>query len=63
MTEEKKWWESETVWGGIAAIIAGLWGFTAQEQIEIANALVSVATGIAGVMAIHGRKRATKRIK
>ena len=63
MKDEKHWWQSETVWGGIAAIIAGVVGLTTQQQVELTTATVSISSGVAGLMAIHGRHRATKRIK
>ena len=64
MEETKKWWESKTMWGGVAALVAGLadaagFDVDASQVTELALKAVEVL-GI--VTVIFGRLTATKRI-
>ena len=64
---EKKWYQSNAVWGGIIALlaaIAGAFGFSigAEDQAGLVDAALSVAGAIGGVLAIYGRVKADKYI-
>lgn len=70
--ENKPWWASRGVWGGIVAILAGIagaaWGVTlsAEDQAHMVDLIVPLATAISaivgGVTAIIGRFKAKKQI-
>lgn len=67
MEENKAWWQSKTVWGGLVAVgasAAGLLGYTvdAGMQDQLAELFVLGATAIGGFIAIFGRIKATKKI-
>ncbi|MGR3485500.1 MAG: hypothetical protein ACU0BF_09155 [Paracoccaceae bacterium] len=58
---------SRTVWGGIAAIVAGgvgLLGYTMtpDDAAQLTQALTSIGAGVGGILAIYGRVKATKRV-
>ena len=68
MQEEKKWWESRTVWGGLVAIgaaIAGAAGYQvdADTQGQTVELILAGVTAVGGLLAIVGRVKATKAIK
>lgn len=63
----KKWWQSEVIWAGVAALAAGLLGVygyavSAEEASNIRELLLSLVSGVAGFFAIRGRVKATKAI-
>ncbi|HOV80325.1 MAG TPA: hypothetical protein PK728_09505 [Bacillota bacterium] len=65
--EEKKWWQSKTVWGGIVAIggaVAGAFGIAVDEatQGEIVDYIMVIAGAAGGLLAIYGRLKAEKKI-
>lgn len=65
---EKEWYESKGMWGGVVTLIAsvaGVAGYTLSvDEIESLTFLVtSIATGIGGLLALYGRRTATKTIK
>jgi len=70
--EDKRWWMSRGVWGGIVAAAAGIagavWGvtLTADEQAHMVDLIVPLASAgsavAGGIAAIVGRVRAKKRI-
>lgn len=67
MTGSKPWYLSRTVWAAIATIVAavlGLFGLPLNDvdQAATAEALLQVATAIAGMVALLGRLVATTRI-
>jgi hypothetical protein len=68
MEQNKPWYLSKTVWGGLVAVGASALGFfgysvDAGTQDQLSDALVMGATAIGGVLAIYGRVKATKKIK
>lgn len=68
LNENKPWWQSKTVWGGaiaLAAGVAGAFGLSIgpDEQEALASAIVGVASGVGGLLAIYGRIKASKAIK
>jgi hypothetical protein len=68
MQEEKKWWESRTVWGGLVAIgaaAAGAAGYQvdADTQGQAVELILAGITAVGGLLAIVGRVKATKAIK
>ena len=68
MTESKEWYESEGMWGGIVTIIvaiAGILGYTVspEDQHQLVIGLTALGTAIGGIISLHGRKTATKRIR
>jgi len=65
--EDKKWYESKTIWGGLLAVIAtiiplvgrmGVEGLTG-DAVQIAGGLAAV---IGGAVAIYGRYKAASAI-
>jgi len=68
MEENKSWYLSKTVWGGlitVAASFAGMFGLSIglETQGELADYMVMGATVIGGLVAIYGRIKASKTIK
>ena len=68
MIDQKPWWLSRTIWGGLFAFLAGL----AQEVgIPLSGAEVTALTDswlniigiVGGILAVYGRAKADKRIK
>ncbi|OQP85128.1 hypothetical protein BTR14_17260 [Rhizobium rhizosphaerae] len=67
MTEEKNWYASRTVWGGIVAILASLAhlaGYTleADDQLGLVDGLSTLAGAAGGILALYGRVRARHRL-
>ena len=68
MFDDKSWWASKTVWGGLIAIIAGVLGFFGYQllpadQTALVDCGAALAASLGGVIAIWGRVRASKMIK
>ena len=68
MFDEKSWWASKSVWGGLIAIIAGVLGFFGYQllpadQAALVDGGAALAASLGGVIAIWGRVRASKMIK
>lgn len=68
MTGDKRWFESTTVWGGIASIIAGLAilaGVDFNQAAFVAlmtEAGAALAAALGGVTAVIGRFKARRRV-
>lgn len=67
MIEEKQWYRSKTIWGGLvalAAAVAGLFGIDvdAASGDALAIALTNAAAAVGAVIAIIGRLDAVKTI-
>ena len=67
MENEKSWYLSKTVWGGLIAVaagIAGAFGLTIapEDQAAIADAIVVVASVGGGLLAVFGRIKASKAV-
>ena len=64
MIDEKSWWQSRTVWGGIAAAIGGALGAAGMvvDTVTLANVLFDVAALAGGAVAVYGRIKAEKVI-
>lgn len=65
--ETKPWWASKGVWGGVvaaAAGLAGLWGVTVgpAEVEQIVTLFTAVTSAVAGLVAVWGRIRASRRL-
>ena len=68
MMDEKAWYTSKTVWGGLIAVgaaIAGGFGVVvdADTQGQIADLVVVGVGAVGGLIAIYGRVKAGKIIK
>ena len=68
MIDDKSWYASRTIWGGIVALggaLAGLFGLTLgpAEGETLTLALTDAATAIGAVLAILGRLDATRTIR
>jgi uncharacterized membrane protein len=64
---QKPWWQSKTVWGGLVAVgagIAGLFGLDldAQAQGALAEHGVAIASAIGGLLAVYGRVKANSKV-
>ena len=67
MEDFKSIFASKTVWGAIIAIgagVAGIFGYSigAEDQAQLAEIGVSVASMAGGLIAIFGRVKASKKI-
>ncbi|RFC64231.1 hypothetical protein DYI37_07780 [Fulvimarina endophytica] len=65
MIDQKEWYRSRTVWGGLVALAAalgGLFGLEVSDAIQSAatTALLDTAAAIGALVAIYGRLRAEK---
>lgn len=68
MGENKAWWQSKAVYGGLVAVaagVAGVMGYAIDQDAQngIVELLVGIAGGIGGLWAMYGRVKATKKIK
>ncbi|WP_152045383.1 hypothetical protein [Aureimonas psammosilenae] len=67
MDDNKLWYESKTIWGGLvalAAAVAGLVGFNLDPQAhaDLAAAIPNVVAAVGAVISILGRLDARSRI-
>jgi hypothetical protein len=63
-TETKPWFASQTFWGAVAAVGAGIGGaYAAYKAGNIEMAMTSLAGAGGGLMAIVGRFKAVKLLK
>ena len=65
--EEKKWWQSKTMWAGIVALILGILSTAGAVDLSgeadiIVEKIMDIVTGIAGFIAIYGRVTAKSKI-
>lgn len=65
--DQKPWYASRAVWGGLIAIaagIAGALGYTVSpdDQEQIALIVTSIAGSVGGAIAVYGRIRASKTV-
>lgn len=68
MYENKPWYASKTILGGIVALIAGAAGalgvvVSPEDQDLIVQGVLAIGSAVGGLLAIYGRIRATGRIK
>ena len=64
MVEEKNWYASRTIWGGIIAALASVFGgfglsIDTGSQAELTDAAIQLVGAIGAVVAIYGRLNAT----
>ncbi|MHB8122576.1 MAG: hypothetical protein ACYDG4_10525 [Desulfuromonadaceae bacterium] len=67
MEDNKAWWQSKAVWGGLVALgsaVAGAFGIyvEAQTQAQIVDYVIVGAGAVGGLFAIYGRLKANKTI-
>ena len=67
MTDEKKWYQSKSVWGGIVTVLALAltafgYGIGADDQAALVDYAVSIGGAIGGLIAIYGRVKASKKV-
>lgn len=67
MNDKKAWWESTTILSGgviILATVANAFGFsmTDADQQQLVDLAYQIIVGVAGLSAIYGRVKASKRI-
>jgi hypothetical protein len=67
MDDMKQWYQSRTIWGAAVAIAASLAhaggvNVSAGDQMQAADALVSLAGTVGGLVAIWGRVRASAKV-
>ena len=68
MEEQKKWWESKAVVGGLVTVLASVGGgfgiiVDLDTQVQITELVVLAATAIGGLLSIYGRIKATLVIR
>jgi len=54
--DSKKWYKSETIWGGIGSIATGIWLVYTK---EVPAGIAAITTGL---ITVNGRKKASKKI-
>ena len=67
MEDNKSWWASKTVWGGVIALLAGILGLFGyqllpDDQTALVDGGVSLAALVGGLIAIWGRVKASKTV-
>jgi protein-S-isoprenylcysteine O-methyltransferase Ste14 len=65
--ENKSWWASKGVWGGVVAVlaaVAGIFGFTfgVEAQEATVQMITQILAGAGGLLAIWGRVTAKRPI-
>lgn len=65
---EKAWYESKGMWGGVVALVAGVAGaagyaLSVEEVDNLTTLITSLASGLGGLLAMYGRKKAATTIK
>ena len=66
--EEKKWYASRGVWGGLVTVVAGaagaIWGFefSAENQEATVSAIIGIVTAVSGAFAVYGRVKASAKL-
>lgn len=65
--DTKSWWQSTTIWAGLVTVIsfvAGLFGYQIAEgdQQALITTISGAVGGVAGLIAIWGRVKASKTI-
>ena len=65
--DEKKWWQSKTMWAGIVALIVGILSTAGAVDLSgeadvIVEKIMDIVTGIAGFIAIYCRVTAKSKI-
>lgn len=68
MDQDKNWWQSKAVWGGIIAFlagIAGLFGIVVPEAVQgdLTTHVTALAGAIGGLIAVYGRIKAERKLK
>ena len=63
----KHWYQSKTIWGGVAAIIAAILAVmgvdvSAADQVAIEQAGIAIVGGFGGLVAVYGRIKAQGKI-
>ncbi|HWU62462.1 MAG TPA: hypothetical protein VN112_10605 [Ensifer sp.] len=67
MEDMKTWYQSRTIWGGIIAITASLahaggYSISVADQGQLADAALSLAGTVGGLVAVWGRMKATSKV-
>lgn len=67
MIDEKKWYASKGVWGGIVTVLALAltafgYGIGPDDQVALTDYLVSIGGAVGGLLAIYGRVKASKKV-
>lgn len=68
MSEDKPWYQSKTVIGGVIAALAGLLAFASvsigiEDQGILTDAVLGLVGAIGGILAVYGRVKADRKIK
>lgn len=62
MLQEKRWWASRGVIGGLVATIGVAVGWSVAETTEWTNILIDLVSVAGGLLAVYGRVMATREI-
>ena len=67
MDDQKRWWESKTVWGAVVTLVSVVAGFagaviSADDQASLIDLLSGAGAAIGGLLALMGRLVAKSRI-
>ena len=66
--DEKTWYQSKAVWGGVVAVVAAVAGYFGlplgeADQAALVDAALAVAGAVGGILAIYGRVTAEKQVR
>lgn len=64
MDDNKKWYQSKGVWGGLAAVVAGVgaaFGLDLDAG-QLTEVMLALGAAVGGIIAIIGRMKASKKI-
>jgi hypothetical protein len=63
MMYNKNWYKSKTIWGGIIAVVASIFGVVLPTDLTNGSIdLPNIIAAAGGVLAVYGRARATAAI-
>jgi|AntDeeMinimDraft_5_1070356.scaffolds.fasta_scaffold58116_2 hypothetical protein len=68
MYQDKPWYKSKTIWGGIVALLAGIagifgYGISTPDQVTLTEGFLAVGSAVGGVIAVYGRIVAKENVK
>lgn len=64
--KSKPWWQSKTIIGAVAAILAAVLGMVLKTEVgtdELVEILTGIVTVVGGILAIYGRVKADTQIE
>lgn len=62
MSDAKPWWMSRAILGGAVAILAGFFGLSTADAVDLTKFLTDAGSLAGGALAIYGRIKAKRPI-